>query len=345
MHRMTSSTSRAVRALPLLLLPLLVACSPATADPAAATASPTAASSAPAASAAPQASPTEQAATAAPEPAASTPSSEPGTGALAALQTLTVKGRAGMGGYDRALYGQAWADTDRNGCDQRNDALRRDLATGQVLKAGTGGCVVLSGTFHDPYSGRDIAFERGARSAEVQIDHVVALADSWQSGAQQWDARTRERFANDPLVLMASDGRLNQQKGASNAASWLPPNKAFRCEYVARQVAIKTSYHLSVTAPERDAIARVLTTCPDQGLPTASDVAFPERDPNAPAKTQAAQPTTKAAPTRTSAPAAPAATSFTNCTEARAAGAAPLHRGDPGWNDRMDRDGDGVACE
>ena len=139
-----------------------------------------------------------------------------------------------------------------------------------MLKDGTNGCVVASGTLQDPYSGETIPFVRGqGTSSAVQIDHVVALSDSWQKGAQQWDAATREAFANDPLNLLAVDGPLNQQKGDGDTATWLPPNKAFRCAYVARQVGVKHAYGLWVTQAEQDAMVRVLSTCPDEPLPTA----------------------------------------------------------------------------
>ncbi|MDO8147519.1 HNH endonuclease family protein [Isoptericola sp. b515] len=202
-----------------------------------------------------------------PEPT-TTASADPARGsALAAVATLTVKGRAPMTGYDRDRFGPAWSDVDRNGCDTRNDVLQRDL-TDVVVRAGTRGCVVTAGTFHDPYAGETIAFERGWGTSElVQIDHVVALADAWQKGARQWSSGTREIFANDPLNLLASKGEENQRKGAGDTATWLPPNKAFRCEYVARQVAVKQIYELWVTAAEQDAMERVLSTCPDQPLP------------------------------------------------------------------------------
>ncbi|WP_432506689.1 HNH endonuclease family protein [Kineococcus arenarius] len=180
---------------------------------------------------------------------------------------MEVKGRAPRTGYERDLFGTAWADVDANGCDTRNDVLRRDL-TATVLAAG--GCTVLTGTLADPYSGRSIAFTRGVgTSDDVQIDHVVALSDAWQKGAQGWDTTTRLRFANDPLNLLAVDGPLNAQKGDGDAATWLPPNRTYRCAYVARQVAVKVRYRAWVTAAEKDAIAGVLDTCPGQDLPTA----------------------------------------------------------------------------
>ena len=190
------------------------------------------------------------------------------TDALAALATLEVKGRAPMTGYARARFGPTWSDVDRNGCDTRNDVLRRDVS-GAILDPRTHGCVVRTGTLHDPYTGRVIAFVRGpTTSAQVQVDHVVALGDAWQKGAQQLTDRERLAFANDPLDLLAVDGPTNLSKGDGDAATWLPPAAAYRCAYAARQVAVKVRYRLWVTPAERDALARILGTCPGQPLPT-----------------------------------------------------------------------------
>jgi hypothetical protein len=259
--------------------------------------------------------------------------------ALALLATLVVKGRAPMTGYRRALFGSAWTDDNddplgHNGCDSRNDILRRDLAA-TTIKAGSQGCTVLTGTLADPYTATTIGFTRGrATSSAVQIDHVVALGDAWQSGAQQWDSARRVDLANDPLNLLAVDGHSNEQKGDANAASWLPPNTAYRCAYVARQVAVKARYGLSVTAAESDAIVHVLARCPAQ--PAPGEVGTPAAQP-APAPA----PTTQAAPT----PPPPAHAYYANCAAARAAGKAPLYRGQPGYRAALDRDDDGVACE
>lgn len=188
--------------------------------------------------------------------------------ALTALDSLEVKGRAPKTGYEREEFGQAWSDDvtvefGHNGCDTRNDILRRDLdPESLVLKEGTHDCVALSGTLHDPYSGQDIEFQRGAQtSSAVQIDHVVPLADAWQKGAQQWSPEKRRDFANDPRNLLAVDGPLNQQKGAGDAATWLPPNKGFRCEYARRIVEVKAAYELWVTEAEKDALSRLLHAC------------------------------------------------------------------------------------
>jgi hypothetical protein len=128
---------------------------------------------------------------------------------------------------------------------------------------------VASGVLHDPYTGSTINFVRGVgTSLAVQIDHVVALSDAWQKGAQQLSFTTRVSFANDPLNLLAVDGPTNGQKSDSDAASWLPPRKAYRCAYVSRQVAVKRKYHLWVTQAERDAILVVLRACPTMRIPT-----------------------------------------------------------------------------
>lgn len=189
---------------------------------------------------------------------------QPGT-ALAALGTLEVRGRAPKTGYARTKFGTAWADVDHNGCGTRDDILRRDL-TQLRFRGSASGCVVVGGVLADPYTGRSIAFVK-AEAAKVQIDHVVALSDAWQTGAQQLPETTRLALANDPLNLLAVDGPANQQKGDGDAATWLPPRKAFRCAYVSRQVAVKARYHLWVTAAERVAIAGILHSCPEQPLP------------------------------------------------------------------------------
>lgn len=189
--------------------------------------------------------------------------------ALAALAQLPVRGRAPQTGYDRDQYGEGWVDTERNGCDTRNDVLARDL-TAEQFRPGTRDCVVTSGVLVDPYSGTTILFQRGQGTSElVQIDHVVALSNSWQTGAQGWDAATRTAFANDPLNLLAVDGSLNMQKGDGDTATWLPPDRGYRCAYVARQVAVKAAYGLWTTQAEHDAMATVLGTCPQEPLPVA----------------------------------------------------------------------------
>ena len=183
--------------------------------------------------------------------------------ALAALNNLEVKGRAPKTGYARSQFPH-WSDPDRNGCDARNDTLKRDL-TNITYKVGTRDCKVIAGQLLDPFSGKVITFS--TTKVVIDIDHVVALSNAWQTGAAYFDKNKRSQIANDPLNLLAVDSKLNRQKGDGDAATWLPPSKEFRCEYVARQVAVKAKYGLWVTQPEKVAIDKILSTCVGQKLP------------------------------------------------------------------------------
>ncbi len=192
------------------------------------------------------------------------PATKPGGSAAELLATLAAKGRAPKTGYERTQFGNGWTTT--NGCDTREIILHRDMENPIVGD----GCKVLSGTLHDPYTGGTIEFKRGTEtSAAVQIDHVVALSNAWQTGAQQLTKEKRVALANDPLELLAVDGPANQAKGDGDAATWLPPNKLFRCQYIARQIAVKAKYGLWVVPAERDAMNKILSGCPGQPLPSA----------------------------------------------------------------------------
>lgn len=161
-----------------------------------------------------------------------------------------------MTGYDRSQFGSGWED--RLGCSVRDIILNRDLTD---VAMGPD-CKVESGRLIDPYSGDVIEFRRGSQSsADVQIDHVVALSDAWQKGAQEFSQARRVEFANDPQNLLAVSGPVNQQKSGSDAATWLPPQRSFRCQYVSRQIMVKSKYGLWVTRAEKQAMKRVLATC------------------------------------------------------------------------------------
>lgn len=271
--------------------------------------------------------------------------------ALDALNALPIKGRAPKTGYSRDQFGTAWSDIDHNGCDTRNDILNRDL-TNTTHKNGTHNCVVLTGTLNDPYTATTINFQRGqSTSSKVQIDHVVALSNAWQTGAQQLTPTSRLALANDPYNLLAVDGSANQQKSDGDAATWLPANKSYRCEYVARQIGVKTKYSLWVTQAEHDAMANVLSSCPTQTIPALGGVftpiqqvqetqSQPQQAPAQPATPQPQQETPAPAPTP-----APQNVYYANCSAAKVAGAAPIYKGQPGYSSKLDRDGDGIACE
>ena len=161
-------------------------------------------------------------------------------------------------GYDRDEFGQRWADVDRNGCDQRNDVLRRDMVNLHT-KPGTNGCVLAKGTLsleRDSYAAKRVKYKRGG--SKVEIDHVVSLADAWRSGAYDWDADQREELASDFMNLEALDVASNEDKNDENAAGWLPADDDNQCALVVRQVSIKQRYELSVTPAERQAMDSVL---------------------------------------------------------------------------------------
>jgi hypothetical protein len=187
----------------------------------------------------------------------------PSDDALTVLNSLSVKGRAAKTGYTRAQFTH-WSDLDRNGCDARNDTLKRDL-TEVIYKAGTRDCKVISGLLLDPYSGKVITFS--STKSTIDIDHVVALSNAWQTGAAYFDKTKRQQIANDPLNLLAVDLTLNRQKGDGDTATWLPPLKSYRCDYVSRQIAVKAKYGLWVTQPEKVAIIKLLEKCEGQKIP------------------------------------------------------------------------------
>lgn len=153
------------------------------------------------------------------------------------------------GDYDRAAFGPAWADVDGNGCDTRSDILARDLAEFTYKSGST--CKIADGTLNDPYTGTVID---GDLSEHVQIDHVVSLADAWYSGASDWDAEQRERFANDPENLVAVDAATNMSKSDDSISEWYPrwdsPSQKAECRYGAQYVHVLDTYELSVTSDD-----------------------------------------------------------------------------------------------
>jgi len=180
------------------------------------------------------------------------------------LNALQVRGWDRTSDFKRFQFGPAWSDDvnvefGHNGCNTRDDILRRDLEN-PVVRPFT--CFAHSGTLIDPYTGTTIEFVRGPdTSKDIEIDHVVSLADAWYKGARAWDPQRRLDFANDPRNLLAVSPKANFDKAFRDAASWLPPNEAFRCDFVARQVEVKTAYALWLSAKEKRAMTDVLSRC------------------------------------------------------------------------------------
>ena len=192
-------------------------------------------------------------------PDAELPSSAPSSvqsAALAVAEGLQVRGRSADTNYSREAFGTPWKDVDRNGCDTRNDILKRDFTT-STFKSGTGNCKVIGGTWTDPYSNESYTFFEAPSGA--QIDHVVSLKNAWQMGADVWSDQMRVEFANDPLNLRVTIASINRAKSDANAASWLPPYKPGRCNFIATQVAVKAKWSLYVTEAEKQVFISILS--------------------------------------------------------------------------------------
>ena len=186
--------------------------------------------------------------------------------AAAALVDLRIAEKTSMDGYERGcgegegcVFGPAWADVDRNGCDQRNDVLHRDLTDVQV-REGTQGCVVVAGILDDPYTGAVLPFVK-TDAALVPIDHVVPLAAAWVQGAAEWTPEDRAYFANDVANLIATTRSENSAKSDSTADEWVPPDPTYGCSYATVVITVKDAYDLAVTPAEAGALEGLLATC------------------------------------------------------------------------------------
>lgn len=270
------------------------------------------------------------------------PAASAGT-ALDALQKLPVQTASSTSPYKRANFGKSWDDIDNNGCDTRNDILKRDLKDTVVGSD----CKVKKGSYADPYTGKVISFDSSTGSGGgIDIDHIIPLSLAWQTGASTWDDGKRLQFANDPLNLLASDASQNRKKGDKDASEYLPPNVSFHCEYVARQVAVRAKYGTWVTPAEKDAIAGVLKSCPDQKLPEGGPaVSGADASVSTPAPAETVAPV----PVAPAVPAAPTAggndPQFSSCAKAKGAGFGPYTSADPEFGWYKDGDSDGTVCE
>jgi len=180
------------------------------------------------------------------------------TGASEALAELEVSEPGSMSSYSRERF-EHWSrandfgwDTPQDSCDAREAALIRD---GEDVEVGNG-CKVTSGSWYDPYTDQTFT-----DPSDIDTDHVVALANAWRSGASSWTDEERERYANDPEVLLSVEDNANQSKGDKGPEAWKPPNEAVWCDYAERWISIKAKYDLSVNAEEKTALEDMLGTC------------------------------------------------------------------------------------
>jgi hypothetical protein len=197
---------------------------------------------------------------------ADVPTVQPGADVLAGIVVLPL--RAHRYDYRRPAFGDAWDDNNdaplgHNGCDTRDDILNRDLVDKTYVWIKRCPDAVATGTLHDPYTNATIAFQRGAKVGEsVQIDHIVPLAYAWDMGAYGWPDPERLRFANDPANLLAVDGQANQDKGDLPPGQWMPPNKAFACQYGMQFITVLRGYQLPVDQASSDVLRAAAATCP-----------------------------------------------------------------------------------
>ncbi len=189
-------------------------------------------------------------------------SQAPGVGtsapaAVSELARLAVRPERDARSYRREAFGQRWADVDRNGCATRDDVLARDLR--DVRRRGR--CVVVAGTGVDFYTGEAFRFEK-AQADRVQVDHVVALAEAWRSGASSWTEDRRRAFANDPRGLVLTSRSVNAGKGDQDAGTWAPASRAAACRFAVVVVQVKSAYGLAVDTREREGLLADLRACP-----------------------------------------------------------------------------------
>jgi hypothetical protein len=175
-----------------------------------------------------------------------------------ALKKLEVSPPGSMAGYDREAFPH-WSDAQEFGwrvsdssCDVRDAALIRD---GKDVVIGEG-CDVESGRWLDPYTRRTYT-----DPLDIDIDHIVPLANAHRSGASEWDETLRERYANDPNNLLSVEDNANQEKGDKGPEAWKPPNRAIWCSYAKRWISVKSSYDLTINPQEKTALKQMLSTC------------------------------------------------------------------------------------
>lgn len=256
------------------------------------------------------------------------------------LADIKVAPSLSMSGYSRDRFTH-WTDADGNGCDTRDDVL---AAESQLTPAPS--CErIESGNWYSPYDDVTVT-----ASTDMDVDHLVALAEAWRSGAANWNDAGRERYANDldyPISLLAVTAATNRSKGDQDPAAWMPPNASYDCVYLAHWVAVKWRWNLTMDPAEHAAVKRGMDRCSAKSLLVA--------DPGASMKLKTTGvgsvtgPAVKVDPPAAKpnpATPAPQVSAPRTCAEAQAAGLGPFRRGvDAEYESYRDGDGDGVVCE
>lgn len=284
--------------------------------------------------------PTTTAAAAGPGTSATTPTTTapaadrgaPSPSAREQLAALQIDDRSRPDSPYRRDDWPHWSDIDGNGCDGRQDALIAwSVVPATVNRAGT--CKVITGSWVSPYDGVTTSVP-----GDFDVDHLVPLENAFRSGGWRWDSTRRRAFANDPDELVVSSATSNRTKGSDPPDQWRPPNRDSWCAYATGWLAVKVTWGLTATTSERDALGQMLDTCGPSG-PVWPGIGTIISGGGSPVGS-------------TDAPATPPPSGsgggdvyYANCSAARAAGAAPIRSGQPGYRSGLDGDKDGVACE
>jgi len=197
-----------------------------------------------------------------PNPSAASPSLTPGAElTLDQLLALLATAPEQRAGYDRSLF-RHWVDADGDGCNTRREVLIAEAVVAPVVG---GGCSLSGGSWVSLYDGLTFIDPVG-----MDIDHVVALGEAWDSGAYAWSDERRERFANDLDVswaLIAVSAASNRSKSDRDPADWVPPDADNLCPFLSAWIAVKVRWQLSVDDRERSALASLVIACPDARMP------------------------------------------------------------------------------
>jgi hypothetical protein len=184
------------------------------------------------------------------------PQSAQGQDAADLLARLEIRDEGSRRGYDREDFGEGWT-TDAHGCTTREQVLAEESKA--PITRGSDGCSVEEGRWLSLYDG-DVLRDPD----DLQIDHMVPLAEAWDSGASEWDAERRERYANDMRrtgALLAVSSEMNQSKSDQDPTEWMPPDRGVWCRYVNAWIVQKHGWHLTIDQAEHDKLAHVLATC------------------------------------------------------------------------------------
>ena len=257
------------------------------------------------------------------------------------LADVEVRPESAQSGYDRSLFG-SWIDADGDGCDTRSEVLRAESAT--PAQVDPYGCHVLTGDWLSVYDGY-----RTDDPTELEIDHLVALAEAWRSGADAWSHERRVAFANDlghPGALVAVTAAMNRSKSDRDPASWQPPNRSAWCAYASDWVTVKQRWHLAMDAAELRAVRNMLAGCGQPAATPTTAAPTTTTAPPPPPTTAAVQPAAAAPPSGSCDPSYPGvcippAPPDLDCDEVSYRDFHVLSPDPHGF----DRDGDGVGCE